>query len=442
MTAARVSPSTTGQPARPPGRPFGLDAIPPSVSIGVALILAGALYIPVLGFSVSDFHGFVGPWITYIRENGGFLALGDSFSEYAPPYLYLLAIATYLPLPGDDQTLVKLVNAPFVALIALSMFLLARHFGRSVSAATVAAAGVVLLPTLGVNAFVWGQADTIYTPFLLLAVWCALARRPYWAVGLFGVALAIKLQGIFLAPFLAFMVMAGRIPWTAAFLVPVVYLASLLPSALLGRPILELMQVYAVQGRYYNKLSMNAPNFYFWLDHLFGASSNWTVYKIGTLAGMALAALVGGLVMLAGVARKRLTDPAILLVASLSMTVMPYVLPKMHDRFFFGADLFAYALAWVDRRFIWFAVAMQASSLLAYCPEFALYVLPGEDTDWAWAVDIAALVNLAVIAGLVWAIKGELGVLIDRPRLLRRLRALPRFGARVLRAYTPKAKAA
>jgi Gpi18-like mannosyltransferase len=365
--------------------------------------------------------------------------MGDSFSEYAPPYLYLLAVATYLPLPVDDQTLVKLINVPFVALIALAMFLLARRFGRSTAAATVAAAGVILLPTLGVNAFVWGQADTIYTPFLLFSVVLALAGRPWWAVALFGVALSIKLQGIFLAPFLAFMVMAGRIPWTAAFVVPAVYLASLMPCVLLGRPIGELVQVYLVQGKYYNKLSMNAPNAWFWADHLFGASNNWTIYKLGTLVGMALAAGAGALIMLMGVARRRLTDRAILLAATLSMTVMPYVLPKMHDRFFFGADLFAYALAWVDRRLLWVAIAMQASSLLSYSPEFALYVLPGSDEDWAWAVDVAAAVNLLVIAGLVRALKGELGTLIDVARIRRRAFALLRLGMRIARLRPPAA---
>jgi Gpi18-like mannosyltransferase len=408
------------------------------VAVGVALILAGALYIPMLPFSVSDFNNFVGPWLIYIREHGGFLAMGDSFSEYAPPYLYLLAIATHLALPVDDQTLVKLINVPFVALIAWSIFLICRRFDRSIPASTVAACGVLFLPTLGVNAFVWGQADTIYTPFLLLSVFLALKGRPYWAVAMFSVALAIKLQGIFLAPFLAFMVMAGRIPWTAAFVVPVVYVLSLLPCVLLGRPFVELLQVYVVQGKYYHRLSMNAPNPYFWADHLLGASNNWTVYKLGTLVGLLIAAVSGAAVMLIGVARKRLTDKAILLAASLSMTVMPFVLPKMHDRFFFGADLFAYALAWVDRRFLWLAIGMQTSSILSYLPEFALYVLPGEATDWAWAVDVGAVVNVLVIAGLLRALKGELGVLIRPTRLKRRAFALLRLGLRILRASAAK----
>jgi Gpi18-like mannosyltransferase len=403
-----------------------LGRVPPYVSIGVCAIVWAIVFLPLLPFSVSDFNLHVKPWLDYIRSHNGFAALSDDFSEYAPPYLYLLTAATYLHLPVDDQTLVKLVNAPFVFLMSWVVFKICRHFEVSRNGAIAAASGVFVLPTVGVNAFVWGQADTIYIPFLLLSVLLTLTCRPYWAVASFALAVSIKLQGIFLAPFLLFMILAGRIPWRATVVAPIVYVMSLLPAALLGRPFWELITIYLRQGSYYHKLSMNAPNFYFFLDHFLGASRSGLAYKGLTLLGLMLASVVGASIALLGFGRRAISDRAILLVATLSMTAMPYVLPKMHDRFFIGADLFAYALACVDRRFLWVAVAMQISSALAYAPEFSIFLLPGTYESWEWAVVLGGLINTVIIGYLAIILKQNLVVLWDFPKMRRRLQVVLR----------------
>jgi Gpi18-like mannosyltransferase len=401
-----------------------LGRVPPYVSIGICAIVWAIVFLPALPFSVSDFNLHVKPWLDYIRSHGGFLALSDDFSEYAPPYLYLLTAATYLHLPVDDQTLVKLINAPFVFLMSWVVFKICRHFEVSRNGAVAAACGVFVLPTVGVNAFVWGQADTIYIPFLLLSVLLTLACRPYWAVASFAVAVSIKLQGIFLAPFILSMILAGHIPWRATIVAPIVYAMSLLPAALVGRPIWELVTIYLRQGGYYHKLSMNAPNPYFFLDRILGASRVGFVYKAGTILGLMLASIVGGSISLLGFGRRAISDRAILQVAMLSMIAMPYVLPKMHDRFFIGADLFAYALACVDRRFLWVAVAMQISSSLSYAPEFSIFLMPGTYESWEWAVVLAGLVNTVVIGYLAITLRQDLGTLWDLPKMRRRLQVV------------------
>lgn len=390
-----------------------LDKVPPVVSIGLAVVLWAAIFVPLLPFSVSDFNLFLKPWLAYIRNHGGFPALADSFSEYAPPYLYLLAAASYFEFPFDDQVLVKLINVPFVLMAGVAVFLICRHFERSRNFAFAAAAGALLLPTLNVNAFVWGQADVLYVPPLLLAAYLILKNRPYWAVAVFAAALSTKLQAMFLAPFMLLMVFAERIPWRAWLLAPVVYLATILPAALIGRPLGELLKTYMVQGLFYHQLAFNAPNPYFFGDFFFGTSRERYTYKIGTVIGMAIASVVGAAYSLVGVGRRNINDRAILIAAALSMTLMPYVLPKMHDRYFLGADLFTFALACVDRRFIWAAVAMQVSSLLAYAPEFALHFLPGGHNAWRWGVVAGAIINFWVVAQLVLGLKRELGPLWD-----------------------------
>jgi Gpi18-like mannosyltransferase len=371
--------------------------------------LSTIVYTPLLSFSVSDFNGFVKPWLDYIRSHGGFAAMADPFSEYAPPYLYLLATGASLGLPVGDQVLVKLINLPFVLIITLAIFNIVRHFELSRNAAAAAAGGTLVLPTLGVNAFVWGQADTVYVAFLLLAALFVLKQRPTWAVAAFALAVSTKLQGIFLAPFVLAMVLAGRIPWRCLWAAPAVYAATILPAALIGRPLRQLLTIYLVQGRFYNMLSMNSPNFYFFLDFFFAASRDWQVYKKITLAGLALSSAAGAVISLAGLSRRPISDRTVLLIATVSMIVMPYVLPKMHDRFFLGADTFSYALAWAAPQFAWVAVAVQLSSLLSYGPEFSLFVLPGGSELWRWAVVVGGAINTVVVVYLLRALWRELG---------------------------------
>lgn len=395
------------------GRTLSLERIPPLVSLGLSAAIWALVYAPALTFSVSDFLRHLQPWLDHIRANGGFAALSGDFSEYAPPYLYLLAALSYFDFPFNDQVLIKLINAPFVLAAAIAIFFICRHFGKGRNTSAAAAACTILLPTLAVNAFVWGQADAIYSSLLLISALLILKKRPYWAVAAFSASLCIKLQSMFLAPFILLMVFAGRIPWRALLLGPVVYAASILPAALLGRPIGELLRIYLVQGQFYNTLSFNAANPYFVLDHVFKASSNWQVYKYVTLAGLALSSAVGALISAIGVGRRAFSDRAVLIAAALSVTVMPFVLPKMHDRYFIVADLFIFALAWIDRRFLWAAIAIQVSSGLSYAPEFSLYALPGAPGDWAWAVLVAAAINAGIIAHLALSLKSELGRLWD-----------------------------
>jgi len=393
------------------GKLFQLDRWPPLATAAIILLIWVAIYLPLLEFSVSDFRLHVKPWLDYIRANNGFPALADDFSEYAPPYLYLLTAASYFNFPFSDQVLVKLLNLPFILIVAYSIFGVCRHFEKSRNYAFAMGAFAIVLPTLGVNAFVWGQADLLYASFLSLTVLCVLKKRPYWAVALFAASLSIKLQSMFLAPFMLCMVFAGRIPWKAGFVAPVVYVGSLIPALIAGRPLSELLQVYLVQGRYYHRLSFNAGNPYFILDFFWQASNSWNVYRGVTLLGLAASSAVGALISLAGVAKEKLSDRAILLLATFSVTLMPYILPKMHDRYFIVSDVLCFLLFCIDRRFWWMALAMQISSLLSFSPEFSLYVLDAtraEQQVWGWAVLGSTLINGVVIIGLARALVQEL----------------------------------
>jgi Gpi18-like mannosyltransferase len=142
---------------------------------------------------------------------------------------------------------------------------------------------------------------------------------------------------------------------------PLVYAAMMTPAWLAGRPVLELAAIYLDQGSYYRVLAANAPNPWAFIEkyHLLP-------YRPAVLAGLAVAAAANlALVMKAVNARLDDVQARLLLLASTTLA-SPYLLPKMHDRYFFLADVFTILLAVVAPRYRLAALAMQGASLAVY----------------------------------------------------------------------------
>src|SRR5262245_35806910 len=99
-----------------------LDA-PPKLLTLVILVCLITYY---LGFTVGidnkDLTKHVIPWLSVIQNNG-FRALSGEFSDYTPPYLYLLWIFSL----GDglltDTTQIKLINLLFIGVTSRFIFL-------------------------------------------------------------------------------------------------------------------------------------------------------------------------------------------------------------------------------------------------------------------------------------------------------------------------------
>lgn len=74
-----------------------------------------------------------------------------------------------------------------------------------------------------------------------------------------------------------------------------------------------------------------------------------------------------GLALSIFIARSRRAGPEfILLVACVSLMLMPYLLPKMHERYFYAFELASIALACLNPRYVPFAVIAQVDGVLSY----------------------------------------------------------------------------
>jgi len=367
-----------------------------AVLLAAGAVLAGLLRLTLFEFESGDFREFLAGWHAYIQGHGGFYALGDDFSNYSPPYLYLLAgVAVLLPdLPALYA--VKIIAVPFDFLAAWVVYRIARLRHPDGPAPTLAALAVLFAPTVFLNAAMWGQTDALHTVFLLATLHLLLTDRPGAAMTAYGVALAVKLQALFLAPLLLALLLDGQLRWRNLVWIPVVYLVALAPAWVMGRPAVDLLWVYANQAGYYASLTKNAPNLYQWMPN----SAYAILYPAGLVLATAVALLISTGAWLAG---RRIGRELIVQIGTLSLVAMPYFLPKMHDRYFFAADVFSIVFAFYFPRLYLVPILVSGVSLLSYGPFlFGRTVVP---------LGILAI----VLAGVLVALAAQLAHTLSSP---------------------------
>jgi Gpi18-like mannosyltransferase len=312
-------------------------------------------------FRSGDYQAFVSQWYAFIAQHGGFAALRYDFANYNVPYLYLLALLTYTPLPALYA--VKLISVAFDLLLAFFAYRIVALHRPGTWWPVVAGAVVLFLPTVELNSAVWAQADAIYSAFSLGAVYFVLRRRPWLACVFFGLALSFKLQAVFLFPVLVLLVARRRIPWPALLLVPAVYLLMDVPALLVGADPRSLLSVYVTETGTYDQLTLNAPNVYQFLGDV---GPTTMVKALGIeLTGLLLLALVVPVM----VRRIELTPTRIVLATAVCSVLVPFFLPAMHERYFYLADALTVVAAFYLPRRLWaLPVLEQFASAFAYAP--------------------------------------------------------------------------
>lgn len=358
----------------------------------IALMFALAIGLRLASFPNQniDTRGYLN-WYSQI-EVRGFAALADDFSVYTPPYLYLLWLATWVRGVLPPLTAIKLIPVLFDALSAFAVFKLVRLKFPQGQVPWLAAAGFLLLPTVLLNSAYWGQIDSLYTSFLLLCVYFLLTERPAPAMLMLGLSLSIKAQAIFLFPFLAVLFLKKRIPWLTLLIPPLVFVVSILPAVWAGRPFMEALTIYLSQSGEFQQVSMHAPNLYsFAVGH-----PTWRqpIYY----GGLALtAAVLGGWILVYARRRFALTLRLVLLTALVSAALTPFLLPRMHDRYFYPADNLSYVLAFFAPSYWYVALGYQVISSLVY----ALFLFRMTDQQNQFFLLTAILLNTGMVAYLL-----------------------------------------
>ena len=323
--------------------------------IAVALLCGLAIRCALNAHVSDDAREFLLPWYGFTRAHG-LESLRFPFTNYTPYYTYVLLGLTRLEGLASPLTLIKAVSAIFELGCAIVAARMVRATGGGRWAGYLAFAGVWLAPTVFLNGPFWAQADSIWTFFVLLSLMRFMQARN--GIPSFALAFAVKSQSVFFGPFMLGMIFKRRTLWVWLAVVPAVYLLAAAPVLLAGRSLDSVLSIYIDQSKTYHALSSNAASLW-----VFVGSIDETV---GVVIGLILAG-VAGLILAMLTARVSIEDrQGLLIAACASLLIMPLLLPKMHDRYFYAFEVACIALACSNPRYVGLALIAQANGVLSY----------------------------------------------------------------------------
>ena len=352
-----------------------------------------------LEFMSGDYRIFLSRWVDFFRLNGGFAGIAEDLGNYNVPYLYILAAISYSSVP--DLYLIKLVSILADVILAWGGFRLVRVLcgDQKGNRAPLAAFALLLfLPTVVLNGALWGQCDAIYGALVLHALAMVLKGKNNISVALLAVAFSFKLQTIFLVPLWGVLWMAQRVKIRELLVFPLTYAATIVPALLLGKPLGDILNIYFDQVGEYSALVLNAPSIFQLLPAGIAAHTGF-VSRAGVIAAFALSLVLLGV----GLWLDRRLDHAVAMAAAVVLAIgVPFLLPHMHERYFFLADVITLCWACANWRRIPAAVLAAGASLASYMVYLRLkfnYVFTLFGTQY-----VMGLEALAMLAALVFSI--------------------------------------
>ena len=203
------------------------------------------------------------------------------------------------------------------------------------------------------------------------------------------IAFGFKLQAVFVLPVFAVLWMQGKFKWHHFLIFPAAYVVLVLPAVLLGRPFWDTVTLYFSQtGSIGDGLNYNSSSIFAILRNVADSA------KASKTAVIVAFVYMLTVLVVCYVNRKRLSDQAVLGAAVLLAVGIPFLLPHMHDRYFFCADILTLVLAFVSRPCSPAAALCQFASLLGYHAYLKMrFLLP-------MRYGAAALIVTLAIAGL------------------------------------------
>lgn len=331
------------------------------------ILLGIGIRIAFIPFESNDYKYILLKWYNGLASGDVLNSLKTTISDYPPLYLYLIWLSTFLPL--TPLAAIKLISIGFDL---LGSFYVSRLVGLKFHNPLISRIAFIIVffaPTVIVNSSVWGQCDMIYTSCLAAALYYLLKNRNIPALIWYGTAFAFKLQTVFLAPLLFVMLIKKRIKVREILLIPAAYLVSIVPSLIAGRPLKDLLLIYLKQAGEYPKLTLGFANFYQWIT-----KGDFEMFRN---AGIIMAAASFTFIcFLFHKSRQNVDNEFILKLSLLSLLVIPFLLPCMHERYYFPVDVLSIALAFHLPRYFYIAVTMSLVSFFSYCDNmFGAYII-------------------------------------------------------------------
>ena len=302
------------------------------VAVGTAAVLLLRI---ALFYGISrDYTFCLAQWVAQMRSLAGVQPLVQSIGDYNMPYLYLLfGISKITVIP--DLYMIKFVSVIFDFILAFYLMkLTCLKFSKNVGLFVFF--GSLIVPTAVLNSAFWAQCDSIYVAFLVGFLYYALKEKPngLLSVAFYTLAFSFKLQAVFLAPMLLVFIMVGKLKFKELLMFPVVFIAALLPAIVVGRPIWQTFSIYFNQVANYPEITLNTPSLYGLLGSVDFHAFNFAALMIALIG-------VAGFIYFLFKKAEYLSTQLLFEAAFIFSLMIPYLLPRMHERYFYLADALA-----------------------------------------------------------------------------------------------------
>ena len=304
-----------------------------------------------------DVRIFLEPWFNHILHYGPIQAFAHPFSNYEPAYLYLLALGSLAHGPLATMTILKIIS------VAGTLFLM-WALTDVLAAAGVERRGALLLlvlPSVVINDALLAQCDALWAGACIFGLAAMMRGQTLRAMIWCGVAISFKAQAAFMAPVMIGAMIGRRAPWWQWLVPAAVFLATLVPPWLLGWPGMQLLTVYISQATLDQIAGRLANPWMF--GTIFAEQFAGQIFLVGYLAAGAAAAIIAALA-----ARGSRNPRLLVLLAALAGTALPFLLPKMLERYYFLGDVMtlALALSWKNKESAFAVRAVQMASILSH----------------------------------------------------------------------------
>lgn len=325
----------------------------------VTSLFALLVRIAPLNFQSEDYNVFLSRWFDYLKENGGFKGLGTYVGDYNAPYMTIMAALTYIPV--NSLYTIKAVSILFDFVLALSAgYLVAMLVNNNKKVyALVSYALVLFMPQVIVNSAMWGQSDSIYSSFVIMAL-ILLLKEKYWqSFILLGLSFSFKLQFVFILPvFVILYVCENRFSILNFLIIPIVDIVLSLPAIIAGKSVKFLVTLYFWQAAEYPALVYKFPNIYSLM------SGDYIGLKfIGIITTLMILLLLLFYFLYKEV---QWNKHKIVTLALLVLVIITYTLPGMHERYLYMGEVLSIIYYLVYRRNLSVIFMMNINAVVTY----------------------------------------------------------------------------
>ncbi|MCH5171760.1 MAG: DUF2029 domain-containing protein [Erysipelotrichales bacterium] len=331
-------------------------------------------------------------WFDFFKQNGHFLAFAKinqlPKNDYFYGYYNFMALISYFN--AKPIALIKSISFIFDFGLAIGVSLIVHHFTKNKTTSLISYLIVLYAPSVYANSAIWGQCDQMYVCVVVYFFLLLLKKKNIWATLVLGLAMGLKLQTIFILPLLGFMWLNKKYRIWNLLLIPVGFFITILPSYLFGGGFTEPFKVIGYQFGQYPNMNYGSGSMYAFIE----MSSFRDYFNNGVAVIFAIAVLL--FVMFVLFYKKvECNDYNMMYVAALYALLAPFVLPHMHERYFFMADIFILLYVIVHKKQYYLAPLMIFSSVNNYTHFLTgeyIFKFLGQD-----CVRLSALINLSIL---------------------------------------------